>query len=179
MVRLSTALVTLAGVLLGPTGRLHAESQELRPRIGETVQEFEARRRGVTVKSPATRAVVIPADAAGHFIVAPLVDGRELRMIVDTGASLVALTYEDARDVGAALAAKDFVLRISTANGPVAAAPFRIRELRLGDIVVSDVDAIVLPKGRLETSLLGMNFLKRLSGLDISQGRLSLRDATP
>jgi aspartyl protease family protein len=54
-------------------------------------------------------------------------------------------------------------------------APVRIREMRVGDIVVRDVEAVVAPPGRLRTSLLGMSFLRSLRGFDISGGRLTLR----
>ena len=54
-------------------------------------------------------------------------------------------------------------------------APVRIRELRVGDIAVRDVEAVVVPEGRLGTSLLGMSFLRRLKGFDMAGGRLTLR----
>jgi aspartyl protease family protein len=54
-------------------------------------------------------------------------------------------------------------------------APVRIRELRVGDIAVRDVEAVVVPEGRLGTSLLGMSFLRRLKGFDMAGGRLTLK----
>ena len=45
----------------------------------------------------------------------------------------------------------------------------------LGELTVNDVEAVVLPKGRLEVSLLGMSFLRKLGSFNVSQGRLSLR----
>ena len=97
-------------------------------------------------------------------------------MVLDTGASLVALTYEDAERVGARLTPEDFTVKMATANGTVEGAPFRIGEVRIDDLIVHNVEAVVLPKGRLGVSLLGMSFLRRLSGFDISQERLSLRN---
>ncbi|HEX8167937.1 MAG TPA: TIGR02281 family clan AA aspartic protease [Beijerinckiaceae bacterium] len=119
--------------------------------------------------------VVVSADLAGHFVVHPTLDGKRIRMLVDTGASLVVLSHEDARLVGVAVSPRDYTHRAGTANGVVQAAPVRFAEIRVGDIVVRNVDALVLPPGRLGTSLLGMSFLKRLGGFEVAQGRLILK----
>ena len=96
-------------------------------------------------------------------------------MLVDTGATTVALTYEDAASAGIRPFPGDFTRRVSTANGSVAVAPVRLREVRIGDLTVRDVDAVVVPSGRLGTSLLGMSFLRHLGGFDIADNRLTLR----
>ncbi len=119
--------------------------------------------------------VSLQSDLRGHYTTHPTVDGRRVRMLVDTGATLVALTYEDARQAGLRVEPRDFTDRIATANGVVKAARVRIGEVRIGDIAVRNVEAVVLPAGRLETSLLGMTFLKRLKGFEFANGRLTLR----
>jgi aspartyl protease family protein len=119
--------------------------------------------------------VTVSADLQGHFVVHPALDGRRVRMLVDTGASLIALSHEDAQLAGVRVAAGDYTRRIQTANGIVEAAPVRIAEVRIGDIAVRGVEALVLPPGKLATSLLGMSFLKRLGGFEIAQGRLILK----
>ncbi len=121
------------------------------------------------------RTVILSADLAGHFTVHPSLDGRRIRMLVDTGASQVALSYEDALKVGLRPEARDFTRKVSTANGIVAVAPVRLGEVRVGEILVRNVDAVVLPDGRLGTSLLGMSFLKRIGGFEIARGQLTLR----
>lgn len=117
----------------------------------------------------------ISADYRGHFTVHPMVRNTRLRMLVDTGASLVALTDADARSLGLKLTPADYKLRMSTANGVIAAASVHLDELTLGEITVRRVEAVVMPAGALETSLLGMSFLKRLSAFEISSGRLVLK----
>jgi aspartyl protease family protein len=154
---------------------LSQSASTLMPRIGETVQEFEARQKGIAVPRPTSDSVTVTADQRGHFFVDPLLNGRSTRMVIDTGASVVALSYEDAERIGARLSPADFTVNMSTANGSVEGAPLRIKEIRLGELSVSDVEAVVLPKGRLEVSLLGMSFLRKLGSFNISQGRLSLR----
>lgn len=127
------------------------------------------------VQPGADRLLVVNSDMRGHYLVHPQVDGLRVEMMVDTGASVVALTSEDAERAGLRVIASDFKRPISTANGTVLVAPIRIREMRVGDIVVRDVEAVVAPPGRLGTSLLGMSFLRSLRGFDISGGRLTLR----
>jgi aspartyl protease family protein len=119
--------------------------------------------------------LTVAADLTGHFVLHPSVDGRRVRMLVDTGASVVALSYRDAQLAGIRVRGEEFSRKMGTANGIVEAAPVRIAEIRLGDIVVRDVEAVVLPDGRLGTSLLGMSFLRRLGGFEITRGQLTLK----
>lgn len=167
-------IMALASLAL-PSRVAALDASTLTPRIGETVQEFEARRRGVKPARPADDTITVTADSKGHFYLVPSLNGEPVRMVVDTGASVVALTYEDAERIGARLSPQDFKIRMSTANGTVEGASLRIDEIRIKDLVVRDVEAVVLPKDRLGVSLLGMSFLRQLRGFDISQGRLSLR----
>ena len=157
---------------------VQASGAALIPFAGETVQEFEARKRGTRPGRPEVElggAVTVSADRRGHFLVEPVVDGRRLRMLVDTGASAVALSYEDAMSAGIHVSANDFTVPVSTANGVTQAAPVRIAEIQIGDITVRGVEGFVARPGALKVSLLGMTFLKRLGGFEIAQGRLIMR----
>jgi aspartyl protease family protein len=119
--------------------------------------------------------VTLSQDLSGHFRAHPQVEGQVLRMLVDTGATLCVFTREDADRIGLSVAERDFTAQVGTANGTVPAARVRVREMRLGGITVRDVEAVVLPRGRLETSLLGMSFLRRLRGFEVAAGRMILR----
>lgn len=170
-------LLIAAFALPLPSGTLAAlEPPGLMPRIGETAQEFEARKRGIKPDDSRHEVVTVAADRNGHFFVEPILDGQQIRMVVDTGATVVALTQEDSERIGAKVLPRDFRVQMSTANGIVSGAPVRIGAITIGNVVVRNVEAIVLPKGKLEVSLLGMSFLKRLSGFDIARGQLSLRN---
>jgi aspartyl protease family protein len=109
--------------------------------------------------SPA--AAVLYANAQGHFLAEGQVNGRTTRFIVDTGATSVTLSSVEARRMGIAyLAGKKGAVR--TANGTVPAYEVKLDTVRLGDITLYGVDAIVLEGDKLPLPLLGMSFLNRL-----------------
>lgn len=176
LVRIPPIVAVLGFILLAAPAQ--ASGAGLTPFAGETVEEFEARKKGRRLEKAPVQivgAVVVPADQRGHFLVEPSVNGRRLRMLVDTGASAVALSYEDAVSAGFHVAASDFTISVQTANGPAKAAPIRIGEIEIGDITVRGVPAVVARPGALNVSLLGMTFLKRLGGFEVAQGRLTMR----
>ena len=119
---------------------------------------------------------VLREDGQGHFIASTLMNGVVIQTVVDTGASLIALSMEDAARVGIFPNPSDFRVSLATANGSISAAPVRLREVRLGSIRIHDVEAVVLPAGRLKGSLLGMSFLRRLSSFQVENGSLLLRE---
>lgn len=126
--------------------------------------------------TPATEAYEIAVDsgAGGHFWLEAEANGVAVEFIVDTGASAVVLTEADAQRLGLFVNEQDFTLRFQTANGEIDAAPARIDRIRIGDLILDDVEAAVV-NAPLETSLLGMTFLDRLSGYEVEEGRLLLR----
>src|SRR5690606_5816345 len=130
--------------------------------------------------SPANHAALpngseeLRASPDGHYYARAEVNGRPLDVMVDTGASMVALTYEDAERAGLRLRPSDFTARVSTANGIAAVAPVTLDRVSIGRITVRNVRAAVCERGRLEKTLLGMSFLSRLARVDISAGRLTL-----
>jgi aspartyl protease family protein len=121
-----------------------------------------------------SRSVIVPRDARGHFLVDGAVDGRRLSFMVDTGASVVALTASDAARLGVHPAQREFVTEVRTANGTVRAAPTRLDRVEVGDLVVRDVAAVVLPDEALSDNLLGLSFLSKLRRFEYSDGHLVL-----
>ncbi|MHA1158388.1 MAG: retropepsin-like aspartic protease family protein [Alphaproteobacteria bacterium] len=130
-----------------------------------------ARPRAPTVSG---RRLVVEADRSGHFSVEALVSGRRVDLMVDTGATLVALNAATAQRLGLRVREADYRKAISTANGVVRAAPVVLSELRVGGIRVRDVDAVVIAGEALPINLLGMSFLGRLSQFEMARGRLVL-----
>jgi len=114
----------------------------------------------------------IEADRSGHYRTPVGVEGREIKMLVDTGASFVSLTKEDADSLGIHPSASDYTLQLSTANGMATAAPVWLPLVRIGSIEVHDVPAIVMSKGAASDSLLGMSFLQRLHRFGVAGGKM-------
>ncbi|MEX0852509.1 MAG: TIGR02281 family clan AA aspartic protease [Bauldia sp.] len=124
----------------------------------------------------AGRTVVLRADPRGHYQTEATVNGRTIPVMIDTGATAVALSAEAAKRVGVRPTRRDYTLPISTANGVVAAAPVVLSEVRVGRISVRNVQAVVVPDGALGVNLLGMTFLSRLSRFEIAGGELLLAE---
>jgi aspartyl protease family protein len=116
------------------------------------------------------------ADSSGHYFAAADINGTTIPVMIDTGASGVALSYEDAEKVGLRPHGLDYDTPINTANGVVKAARVRLRRVEVDNVRVRDVEGVVLPEGALKGSLLGMSFLGRLSSFKIENGVLYLKD---
>jgi aspartyl protease family protein len=118
----------------------------------------------------------IEADGRGHFLTRATIGYTDLDVIVDTGASFVVLSYEDAESAGLKPRLLTFDIPILTANGPVSAARVTLDRVEVGNVRVREVTSVVLPKGNFRGSLLGMSFLTRLKSFAVEDGRLILRD---
>jgi len=110
----------------------------------------------------------------GHFYADVAINGATIRMLVDTGATMIALDPADAARAGVDVDGLTFDSVVSTANGPAAAASVRLQEVRVGSIVRKDVRASV-SRG-LTGSLLGLSFLDRLSKYSSEADQLILQD---
>jgi aspartyl protease family protein len=127
-----------------------------------------------TAEAIDSRSVIVPRDTRGQFQVDGRVDGRRLSFMVDTGASVVALTAADAASLGLHPTQREFIAEVRTANGTVRAAPVTLDTVEVGDLVVHNVAALVLPDAALSDNLLGLSFLSRLRRFEYSGGQLVL-----
>lgn len=118
--------------------------------------------------------VRIRADNGGHYVSDVEFNGRRFRAIVDTGATLIALRYEDARALGLITPSDRFDIKVNTANGVTQAKRVQLRSVRIGSIRIDNVDAMILEQGALGQNLLGMSFLRRLARFEIKRGVLEL-----
>ena len=121
-------------------------------------------------------ATELKADSSGHYFAEADINGTTIPVLIDTGASGVALSYEDAEKVGLRPHGLEYDTPINTANGVVKAARVRLRRVEVDNVRVRDVEGVVLPEGALKGSLLGMSFLGRLSSFRIENGVLYLKD---
>ena len=121
---------------------------------------------------PVVNTIVYPANEQGHIVLDAAVNGAPVRLLVDTGATLVVLTPGDARAAGISPGDLVFDHRASTANGPARMAHVKLREIRIGQLSIYDVPAAVLEN--LNISLLGMSFLGRLQSYEMRDGKLTI-----
>jgi aspartyl protease family protein len=127
-----------------------------------------------TVEKSSSGGVELKAGNHGHFETRAEINGRPVEVMVDTGATLIALTFEDAERAGIYMKDSDFTQRSQTANGIARAAPVMLDRVTIGDITVRNVRASVSERGRLQVTLLGMSFLSRLSRTEMRKGTLVL-----
>lgn len=111
----------------------------------------------------------------GHFYATAEVDGGDYRMLVDTGATVVALTGDDARGMGLDWDPDALAPVARGASGPVMGVPVTLPEMAVGDFEAHNVQAVIVPEG-LAISLLGQSFLSQVPKVAIADDRLTLSD---
>ena len=121
------------------------------------------------------RSVEIGRGNAGDFAITAQINGARVAMVLDTGASSVVLTRDDAKAAGLPLEVLKYTVNIDTANGRARAAPVTLDRIAIGGLVERSVEALVAQPGQLKMSLLGMSFLNRLQTWQVSGDRLVLR----
>lgn len=165
--RLST--LVLAGVLV----TVVLQIARFDPRLDVALPDFGLPRQQVT--GGETR---IPLAHDGHFWLEAKVDGVPTRFLVDTGATLTAVSSDTARAASLAPRRNGIPVQIRTANGAINAELTTIGTLRFGNIEATGLDAVIAPNlGR--TNVLGMNFLSRLKGWRVERNVLILKPDNP
>ncbi|MGH1418246.1 MAG: retropepsin-like aspartic protease family protein [Hyphomicrobiaceae bacterium] len=132
---------------------------------------------GVTVASNQndSHSVRIRRRQDSHFQAIGQVNGQNVTMLVDTGASTVVLRPSDAKKAGIDIDNLSYTIPVSTANGQAYSARVNLRQISIGPIVFRDIEAMVAKPGSLSQSLLGMSFLRRLRSYEFSKDFLTLR----
>ena len=156
------ALVAVVGMTMLQVARLSNPSLELAlPRFGLPAQ---------TVEGAETH---VPMAEDGHFWIEAMVNGAPRRFLVDTGATLTAVSEELAAETGIAPAPGRMPVQLRTANGTMAARLATVDSLAFGNIVARDLDAVIVP-GMGGMNVVGMNFLSRLKSWRVEDGDLIL-----
>lgn len=120
------------------------------------------------------QSIVLPRQADGHYYMTLDINGVPVDFVVDTGASQMVLTKQDAKRVGINPDELRYLGRANTANGEVQTASIRLDTVSLGDMTDTRVRAVV-NDGEMDGSLLGMTYLNRFNSITISNGELILR----
>jgi aspartyl protease family protein len=121
------------------------------------------------------RSAEVARTSSGDFAISAQINGARVHMVVDTGATSVVLTAEDAKLAGLPLALLNYTVNIETANGRARAAPVTLDRIAMGELEERSVEALVVQPGQLRTSLLGMSFLNRLQSWQVNGDRLMLK----
>ncbi|MEL7164391.1 MAG: TIGR02281 family clan AA aspartic protease [Pseudomonadota bacterium] len=118
-------------------------------------------------------AVTIPRARDGHYYLTLDINGVATDFVVDTGATEIVLTSDDAAAAGLAPDTLNFIGRANTANGTVNTAPVRLDSVEIGPFIDRDVFAVV-NGGEMDQSLLGMGYLQRWGRIEIAGGEMTL-----
>ena len=171
ILKLASVAVIAAASAVGAAGAvvlMSPKPMELRAARAEApfAAAFEA------PKGPrASKAILKSSD--GHFWADGEVNGRSVRFLVDTGATAVALTPDDAARLGIDPADLHYGYKVVTAGGQIRAASVHLASITVAGARLDNVEALVIEKG-LDTSLLGMTYLGRLSRFEATRGALVL-----
>jgi aspartyl protease family protein len=168
------SMVTFAGLALAAAFLVPRYATHLGSAVPAAPPALAAHPTTAPATAANSRSVVVPRDGRGHFEVDARVNGRRIGFMVDTGASVIALTARDAARLGIHPPQNAFVAEVRTANGTVRAAPARLDVVEVGGLELHDVSALVLPDQALSDNLLGLSFLSRLRRFEYSDGRLVL-----
>ncbi|MBB4569743.1 TIGR02281 family clan AA aspartic protease [Rhizobium leucaenae] len=130
----------------------------------------------VVTTSEGGQEVILHKLLNGHFEAQVMINGQPIDMLVDTGASTIALSQKDAERVGIIPENLTYSMTVITANGRARAAPVELGSVAIGPILRRDVQATVAEDGKLDQSLLGMSFLETLGSMQMQTDELRLRD---
>ncbi len=119
-------------------------------------------------------AYAIKKSSDGQYWAVAQVNRSNVKFLVDTGASVIALTPGDAKRIGVPMQSLNYTSPVNTAGGKIMAAPTTISKVSLGNIRVKNVRAVVIPEG-LSHSLLGMSFLGELQRVEAHKNVMILR----
>jgi aspartyl protease family protein len=122
--------------------------------------------------------IIILADRSGHFFIVAEMEGVAIKFLIDTGATTVSLTWEDAMRLGMKPEQLSYTMKTETANGTSWAAPITLQYIQIGNIRIQNISASVTQQGNLSTSLLGMSFLEKLEGYRVSNNTMTLLGRT-
>lgn len=161
----------LWGVIFAAGVTLYMDRDQVRP-LQDRVHSF---------LRPSVALTSAPGEAMlrrtwdGHYRAEALVNGIGLTLMIDTGASIVLLPYEEMQALGIDPGTLDYSMKVTTANGPTTVAPIRLASIRIGPIAAHDVDAAVAHPGKLKIGLLGLSFMDRLSEISFRGETLTLK----
>ncbi len=156
------AIFTLLFLAFGYRDRITANFHRVTAAIGIADQQISAN----------GEAVILRRDADGHFWANAMINGKSLRMMIDSGASITAISEDARRDLGLSMDG-GFGAVVTTANGPVKVDRITIPQMAVEHIIVDEMTVVTSPQFG-DTNVLGMNFLDQLQSWSVSGDRMTL-----
>lgn len=141
---------------------------------GEPQKVDEAKATLVSAEIDNGRNYVMKANDAGHFAGRFRINGKPVDSLIDTGATFVTMSETTARSLGYGGNELRFRYEVVTANGKVKAARISLKSIEIGTVSVRNVEAMVIRGKGLSYPLIGMSFLKKLSGYRAENDELKL-----
>lgn len=117
--------------------------------------------------------IILTSSIDGHFYLKALIENKEITFLIDTGASDIVLSKKDASKIGVNLNSLNYNKIYNTANGAVRAASYVLDHIKVDKIIFTDV-RVSINKSEMDTSLMGMSFLRRFKNYSFSQNKLVL-----
>ena len=139
----------------GDTATFEIAGKKVSMRVGDSPASVGAS----GARTPSSDKIVMTAGSGGHFLTSGLINGRPVQLMVDTGATSVSLGAADADRIGLKYQTGQ-PIRLATANGTTSGWRVKLDSMRVGDVDVYNVDAVVSP-GAMPFVLLGNSFLNR------------------
>lgn len=170
--RLALAGVLIAGSAIGFAMPLISGESTAAPAAPSAAETAPTLALAATISGDG---LTLQREADGHFYADVAVEGQSTRMLVDTGASVIALTGEDAEAIGMSWDEAEIAVVAQGANGPVYGVHAILPEVELGGYSVTDVPALIVPEG-LHVSLLGQSFLSKVGRVEIAGDAMVLGD---
>lgn len=168
-----TGLLAVSAVFFGSRASQFMEPQQL---TAEPPAAFNSKsKENVNLQVSSVQGkVMIAADTVGQFTSTFKLNGRNVPGLVDTGATYVAINETIARQIGISGSELNYQYNVNTANGTIKAAHVVLDRVEIGSLKVRDVEAFVLKDKALNSMLIGMSFLKKLSSFTVKDGSLVL-----
>lgn len=147
--------------------------------IGQLAQQAEKSDAAILLGSKPRLSVegsetVIPLSSDGHYWVRATINGAELDLMIDTGATITALSMDGAEAVGLEPDPLVAPARLNTANGTILARAGIIGDLSFGTITARNLEAMILPAEGIDTNVIGMNLLSQLASWRVEDNKLVL-----
>ena len=140
----------------GDEAVVEIEGKRLTLRVGEAPGKVQG-----SAPSASGNRIILTADSRGHFFTDGAINGRPIRFMVDTGASYVALSESMAQNLGLNYKSAQRV-NMSTANGTTQGWMMKLNQVRVSDVAVYNIDAVITP-ATMPAALLGNSFLNHFS----------------